>query len=133
MNELKTKLVARACELGFDSCRIAPCDPPTHAREFQDWLRIGAAGEMTYMERAKEKRCDPQLVLPGARSVVVLAMNYWQGDDAREQRTEDREQTGSKRPTRLRLATARQALNSQRPTSIWEKKTNVPRLFGCPT
>ena len=32
-----------------------------------------------WLERGKAKRVDPQLVLPGARSVIVLAMNYWQG------------------------------------------------------
>ena len=32
------------------------------------------------MARSEGKRCDPQSVLPGARSVIVLALNYWQGD-----------------------------------------------------
>jgi epoxyqueuosine reductase len=65
---------------------------------------------MAYMERGEEKRCNPQLVLPGARSVVVLALNYWQGDNAGEQRTEDREQSGSKRPT---LNVQRSTFNSE--------------------
>ena len=47
--------------------------------EFRDWLRDGAAGEMDWLQRGEEKRCDPSLVLPGARSVIVVAMNYWQG------------------------------------------------------
>jgi epoxyqueuosine reductase len=34
---------------------------------------------MHYMERGEEKRCDPQQVLPGAKSVVSLALNYFQG------------------------------------------------------
>jgi epoxyqueuosine reductase len=33
---------------------------------------------MHYMQRGEEKRCDPQKVLPGARSIVVLALNYFQ-------------------------------------------------------
>jgi epoxyqueuosine reductase len=33
---------------------------------------------MSYMERAEEKRCDPQKVLPGAKSIVTLALNYFQ-------------------------------------------------------
>lgn len=76
---LKTEIVACAKALGFDSCRIARCAPPRHAAEFQSWLREGAAGEMEWLERGAEKRSDPQRVLPGARSVIVLALNYWQG------------------------------------------------------
>lgn len=79
-HELKQQLVARAYELGFDSCRIAPARPPRHAAEFQGWLREGAAGEMQWLQRGEAKRSDPQQVLAGARSVVVLALNYWQGD-----------------------------------------------------
>jgi epoxyqueuosine reductase len=78
--ELKKELIAYARDLGFDSCRIAACAAPEHVSEFRTWLREGAAGEMSYMERGDEKRCDPQKVLPGARSIVVLALNYWQGD-----------------------------------------------------
>ena len=77
---VKEKLVALATELGFDSCRIARAAPPQHAAEFRVWLNDGAAGEMEWMQRGAEKRGDPQQVLPGARSVVVVALNYWQGD-----------------------------------------------------
>jgi len=77
--KLKAQLVAFARELGFDSCRVTACAPPIHAGEFHDWLKEGAAGEMSYMERGEEKRRDPQKVLPGARSIVVLALNYFQG------------------------------------------------------
>jgi len=80
--ELKEQLIAFARELGFDSCRVAACAPPTHANEFHNWLRDRAAGEMSYMERGEEKRRDPQKVLPGARSIIMLALNYWQGVDA---------------------------------------------------
>ena len=76
----KAEIVQRAQELGFDSCRIAECARPPHASEFRAWLRDGAAGEMQWLERGEEKRCDPQQVLPGARSVIVVALNYWQGD-----------------------------------------------------
>jgi epoxyqueuosine reductase len=78
--ELKTQLVSFARQIGFDSCRIVACTPPKHATEFREWLREGAHGEMNYMERGGEKRCDPQKVLPGAQSIVVLALNYFQGE-----------------------------------------------------
>jgi epoxyqueuosine reductase len=77
--DLKTQLIEFAQELGFDSCRVAACAPPPHASEFGEWLGTGAAGEMGYMARGAEKRADPQKVLPGARSIVVLAINYFQG------------------------------------------------------
>jgi epoxyqueuosine reductase len=72
--------VALARELGFDSCRVATAAAPAHADEFDDWLKNRAQGEMGYMERNAEKRRDPQKVLRGARSVIVVAMNYWQGE-----------------------------------------------------
>lgn len=78
--ELKARLVEFARELGFDSCRVAACSPPAHADKFDDWLREGAHGEMEYMARGEEKRRDPQKILPGAKSVVVLALNYFQGE-----------------------------------------------------
>ncbi len=78
--DIKQRLVAFARELGFDLCRVTACAPPPHAREFGDWLNDGAHGEMEYMRRGAEKRRDPQKVLPGAKSIVVLALNYFQGD-----------------------------------------------------
>src|SRR5262245_47934798 len=77
---LKTQVVDFAREIGFDSCRVITCAPPSHAAEFKNWLNDGAHGEMSYMARGEEKRRDPQMLLPGARSIIVLALNYFQGD-----------------------------------------------------
>ena len=77
--ELKARLISFAREIGFDSCRIAACKAPAHAMEFREWLRESAHGEMNYMQRGEEKRCDPQNVLAGAKSIVVFALNYFQG------------------------------------------------------
>jgi epoxyqueuosine reductase len=78
--ELKARLVCSAREAGFDSCRVAACKPPEHVREFREWLNEGSHGEMNYMQRGEEKRCDPEKILPGARSIIVLALNYFQGE-----------------------------------------------------
>jgi epoxyqueuosine reductase len=78
--ELKQRLVSFAREIGFDSCRIAACGAAPHAAAFRNWLDEGGHGEMGYMARGEEKRCDPQKVLPDARSIVVLALNYFHGD-----------------------------------------------------
>jgi epoxyqueuosine reductase len=88
---VKTELAALAAQLGFAVCRVARCVSPPHAREFQAWLDDGRHGEMAWMERNRERRGDPQVVLPGAQSVVVLAMNYWQGRGSDEEA--GREQT----------------------------------------
>src|SRR5213594_4560123 len=85
--KLKERLASFAHEIGFDSCRIAACSEPAHATEFREWLREGAHGEMHYMQRGEEKRCDPQKVLPGARSIVVVALNYFQGEEIRRSQT----------------------------------------------
>ena len=81
---MKTALLAQAEGLGFALCRIAPCSAPPHAAEFRAWLEDGRAGEMAWLARNADRRTDPQLVLPGARSVVVLAMNYFVGAQSAE-------------------------------------------------
>ncbi|MGH8101996.1 MAG: tRNA epoxyqueuosine(34) reductase QueG, partial [Chthoniobacterales bacterium] len=85
--EIKDRLVSFAGETGFDSCRVAACESPAHADEFQQWLHGGAHGEMDYMRRGEEKRCDPQKVLPGAKSIIVVALNYFQGEEVRRSQT----------------------------------------------
>ena len=82
--ELKNNLVAFARELGFNSCRITASAPPAHTAEFRNWLHEGAAGEMNYMEHGEEKRGDPQKVLRGAKSIVILALNYFQGEETHQ-------------------------------------------------
>lgn len=74
---MKADLVAFTESLGFNLCRIASAQPPPHAAEFRAWLAEGRAGEMTWLARNADRRTSPQLVLPGARSIIVLAMNYW--------------------------------------------------------
>jgi epoxyqueuosine reductase len=81
--ELKMRLASLAREIGFDSCRVAASSSPRYAHEFRNWLGEGEHGEMIYMERGQDKRCDPQKVLPGARSIVLVAMNYFQGEQVR--------------------------------------------------
>ena len=80
-NEIKAELLRRAAAIGFDSCRIAAAVSPRHREHFHAWLEAGFAAEMDWIGRGAEKRSDPQKVLPGARSVIVLALNYWQGEE----------------------------------------------------
>jgi len=68
-----------AAELGFDDCRIARAREATHAAEFQQWIADGKHGDMAWMERAPERRTDPREVLPGCKSLICLALNYYPG------------------------------------------------------
>lgn len=77
--KLKQGLIAKATAVGFDLCRVAPAVQAPHAEAFHAWLREGGHGSMAWMARDPERRADPRRVLPDARSVVVLALNYWQG------------------------------------------------------
>jgi len=81
-SDVRAQIVVLARELGFDLCRFAKADVPGHALEFREWLDRGQAGEMNYLARNAEKRCDPQRVLPKAKTVIVLALNYFQGNVA---------------------------------------------------
>jgi len=74
---MKTALRQRAWELGFDACRVTTAAPPDTAPRFEAWLAAGRHGEMAYLARNTALRLDPRLLLPGARSVVTLAVSYF--------------------------------------------------------
>lgn len=80
--DLAARIKERARELGFDLCGIAPAEPSAFKAEFRQWLERGFHGEMGYMARNPERRLDPRLVLPGASSIVVVAMNYYTESEA---------------------------------------------------
>jgi epoxyqueuosine reductase len=84
---MKSELAAFAETLGFSLCRIAAAHEPPHAGAFRAWLGEGRAGEMAWLARNADRRTDPQLVLPGVRSVIVLGMNYWQPESPRAHST----------------------------------------------
>ena len=73
---MKAALRQRAAELGFDDCRITTAAPPASAEHFQHWLAEKNHGELAWLERNADKRVEPQKVLPGAKSVIVLAASY---------------------------------------------------------
>ena len=66
----------RARELGFDRVGIGPAAPPPHGAAFEAWLDAGYAATMTYLARGRADRRDPSRLLPGARSVVAVALSY---------------------------------------------------------
>lgn len=75
-SNVKRRIEQRALELGFDACRVTSAAPPATAPQLERWLSDGRHGEMTWIARNASRRLDPNLVLPGAKSIVTLACPY---------------------------------------------------------
>jgi epoxyqueuosine reductase len=77
-SRLSQQIKQRATELGFAACGIAPAEPSQTHKHLQSWLSHKFNATMNWMARedAVEKRADVRHVLPGAQSVVCVAMHY---------------------------------------------------------
>ena len=65
-------------ELGFLGCGASKADfLSEEAPRLEDWLKNQYHGEMQYMERNFDKRLDPRLLVPGAKTVISLLYNYF--------------------------------------------------------
>ncbi len=79
---LTRELRRRAAEVGFDACGVAAAGRlERDGAVLEAWLAGNRHATMHWMARDPAKRADPRELLPGCRSVVVLAMNYWPGED----------------------------------------------------
>lgn len=69
---------AQAQRLGFVACGLAKAEPvnESFARRYRRWLELDYCGEMDYMRRNIEMRLQPDLLVPGVKTIVSLAMNY---------------------------------------------------------
>ena len=75
---LALQIKEKAKELGFHQTGIARVEILTGEGErLKTWLAKGYNGTMDWMNRSVDKRCDPSLVLPNARSIISVAMNYY--------------------------------------------------------
>jgi epoxyqueuosine reductase len=79
--ELKDKYTAivkqKALEAGFDDCGISPAEYLSdHALRLNDWLDKGYHADMHWMVNHLEKRSDPSQLVPGAKSVISVLLNY---------------------------------------------------------
>jgi epoxyqueuosine reductase len=81
MNSLErntTFIKSKAKELGFSFCGISKAEfLHEEAPLLEEWLKRGYQGKMSYLENHFDKRLDPTLLVPGAKSVVSLTYNYF--------------------------------------------------------
>ncbi len=78
MASLTGRIKTEAYRLGFCGVGVARAERLTQeAVRLREWLDRGYHGTMRWMENNLEKRTDPGVIMPGARSVVALALNYY--------------------------------------------------------
>jgi epoxyqueuosine reductase len=77
-SSLTDHIKLKALELGFSNVGIARVETLTEEGSLlRKWLSLRYHASMQWMEREAEKRIDPQIVLPQAKSVICVAMNYY--------------------------------------------------------
>jgi epoxyqueuosine reductase len=76
---IESSAVKELCiKLGFDACGIAHAEALTEDRRYlSEWLTRGMHGTMDWMARNVEMRTDPSLLMEGARSLIVVLLNYY--------------------------------------------------------
>jgi epoxyqueuosine reductase len=72
----KSEIKAKAVELGFDLCGVAPAIDHAELKFYREWLDRGYAGEMAYLHRTADRRADVRHVVPSAQTVIVTATVY---------------------------------------------------------
>lgn len=78
VGSLSEKIKQKALELGFVKVGFARAEALDDDRgRLLEWLGRGYHGEMAWMNREPEKRTDPRLIFPEAKTVVSVAMNYY--------------------------------------------------------
>lgn len=78
-NEKLSKLIIEnAAELGFLDCGISKAEYlPDDEKRMEQWLTLGYNGDMSYLERNKEKRYDPSKLVDNAQSIITVLYNYF--------------------------------------------------------
>lgn len=80
--QYRNAIQSKSRELGFDYCGFAKADKlDADARRLEDWLHKGMHGSMHYMERYFDLRIDPTLLVPDAKSVITLLLNYFPSEE----------------------------------------------------
>ena len=117
----------KAAALGFDLCGVATAGALDPA-PFSKWLAQGWSADLHYMRERVAERMDPRTLLPGAKSVIVVACSY--GPEA---------ETASLQPEAGRLAIARYAQNRDyhnvllkpvRKLAAWLRETLAAQVYA---
>ena len=88
---LGEQIKQKALELGFDLVGITDASPVSadQVARLVCWINAGRAGQMGWIRENLDKRVDPAKFLPGAKSIIVVGLNY----KSPQQNTADRGRT----------------------------------------
>ncbi|MDP3980677.1 MAG: tRNA epoxyqueuosine(34) reductase QueG, partial [Chlamydiota bacterium] len=75
--EQKSAIKHKSVELGFDLIGFSNAEPTPDVKALYYWLEKGYGAELQYMYRNTEKRADPCNILPNAKTMISLALNYF--------------------------------------------------------
>ncbi|WP_309387731.1 tRNA epoxyqueuosine(34) reductase QueG [Cerasicoccus frondis] len=86
MSSPKERLRALAKAEGFEAFGVAPVDVELRREYYLEWIAGGEHGEMSWLERNNDRRLSPSNIIPEARSIVCLGLNYYQPEPERRGR-----------------------------------------------
>lgn len=88
MNADREAVRTRLLALGFDAVRFAAvtgsADHTAETAALRAWLDAGHHADMAWMQRTAEKRANPRNIIPDARTIIALGVNYWAGGREQE-------------------------------------------------
>ena len=70
------RILKKASKFGFDSAGWTKASPPLDFVFFSQWLSNGMHGEMNYLDKHRDARSDPNSILPGVKTILMVSMNY---------------------------------------------------------
>ncbi len=91
---LKQAILNEARRLGFILAGVTTPEPPPHLSVFETWLTKGRQGSMKYLadQSTRARRANPHLILPGCKSILVLAIPYSKPSASSDSRPDEEEQ-----------------------------------------
>ena len=77
--DIEKAIEQEALRLGFTACGFAKAEPVSDdvAGAIDQWTANGYHADMAYMERNRHLRLDPTQLVPGCRTLIVTALNYY--------------------------------------------------------
>ena len=85
-HQLKNALLNEARLLDFEVCGVASVRPNLRREYYLKWIADGQQGDMAWMEKNSERRLNPDRILPEAKSIICLGLNYYQPEPRRRGR-----------------------------------------------